>query len=45
VIVRRTGLSSSMSQYLIDRIEASKRIEVITETEVAAVHGTRRSSR
>jgi thioredoxin reductase (NADPH) len=40
VIVRRTGLSSSMSQYLIDRIEASKRIEVITETEVAAVHGT-----
>ena len=40
VIVRRTGLSSSMSQYLIDRIEASKRIEVITDTEVVAVHGT-----
>jgi thioredoxin reductase (NADPH) len=40
VIVRRTGLSTSMSQYLIDRIEASPRIEVITETEVVAVHGT-----
>jgi thioredoxin reductase (NADPH) len=39
VIVRGTGLSSSMSQYLIDRIEASERIEVITETHVAAVHG------
>jgi thioredoxin reductase (NADPH) len=40
VIVRRTGLSSSMSRYLIDRIEASPRIDVITETEVVAVHGT-----
>ena len=39
VIVRGKGLSSSMSRYLIDRIEASKGIEVITETEVAAVHG------
>jgi len=29
-----------MSRYLIDRIEASPRIEVIAETEVAAVHGT-----
>jgi thioredoxin reductase (NADPH) len=40
VVVRGRGLSSSMSQYLIDRIEAAPRIEVITETEVAAVHGT-----
>ena len=40
VVVRGKGLSSSMSQYLIDRIEASPRIEVLTETEVAAVHGT-----
>ena len=39
VIVRSIGLSSSMSRYLVDRIEASERIEVITETEVAAVHG------
>lgn len=29
-----------MSQYLIDRIEAAKRIEVMTETEVVAVHGS-----
>jgi thioredoxin reductase (NADPH) len=29
-----------MSRYLIDRIERSPRIEVITETEVAAVHGS-----
>jgi thioredoxin reductase (NADPH) len=40
VVVRGRGLSSSMSRYLIDRIESSPRIEVITETEVAAVHGT-----
>jgi thioredoxin reductase (NADPH) len=40
VIVRSAGLSTSMSRYLIDRIEASKQIEVITETEVAAVHGS-----
>jgi thioredoxin reductase (NADPH) len=39
VIVRSKGLSSSMSRYLIDRIETSPRIDVITETEVAAVHG------
>jgi thioredoxin reductase (NADPH) len=39
VIVRSDGLSSSRSQYLIDRIEASKHIDVITETEVVAVHG------
>jgi thioredoxin reductase (NADPH) len=40
MIVRSTGLSFSMSRYLIDRIEASDRIEVVTETEVAAVHGS-----
>jgi thioredoxin reductase (NADPH) len=39
MIVRRAGLGSSMSRYLIDRIEAAKNIEVITETEVTAVHG------
>jgi thioredoxin reductase (NADPH) len=39
VIVRSSGLSMSMSRYLIDRIESSPRIEVIAETEVAAVHG------
>jgi thioredoxin reductase (NADPH) len=40
VVVRGKALSSTMSRYLIDRIEASPRIEVMTETEVAAVHGT-----
>jgi thioredoxin reductase (NADPH) len=40
VVVRGKALSSTMSRYLIDRIERSPRIEVITETEVAAVHGT-----
>jgi thioredoxin reductase (NADPH) len=40
VVVRGKGLSSSMSRYLIDRIEAAPRIEVITETAVVAVHGT-----
>jgi thioredoxin reductase (NADPH) len=29
-----------MSSYLLDRIERSPRIEVMTETEVVAVHGT-----
>ncbi|MHB8694351.1 MAG: FAD-dependent oxidoreductase [Solirubrobacteraceae bacterium] len=40
VVVRGEALSATMSRYLIDRIERSPRIEVITETEVAAVHGT-----
>ena len=37
--VRGTALKSTMSHYLVDRIERSPRIEVMTETEVAAVHG------
>ncbi|HWK17600.1 MAG TPA: FAD-dependent oxidoreductase [Solirubrobacteraceae bacterium] len=40
IVVRGKALSSTMSRYLIDRIERSPRIEVMTETEVAAVHGT-----
>ena len=40
VVVRGQALSSTMSSYLIDRIERSPRIEVLTETEVAAVRGT-----
>src|ERR1700749_2872727 len=40
VVVRGTTLSSTMSRYLVDRIERAPRIEVMTETEVAAVHGT-----
>ena len=40
VVVRGEALKSTMSHYLIDRIERSPRIEVMTETEVAAVHGS-----
>ncbi len=39
VVVRGTALKSTMSQYLVDRIERTSNIEVMTETEVAAVHG------
>jgi thioredoxin reductase (NADPH) len=39
VVVRGAALKSTMSHYLIDRIERSPRIEVMTGTEVAAVHG------
>ncbi|HEX4009724.1 MAG TPA: FAD-dependent oxidoreductase [Solirubrobacteraceae bacterium] len=40
IVVRGEALSSTMSSYLIDRIERSPRIEVMTATEVVAVHGT-----
>jgi thioredoxin reductase (NADPH) len=40
VVVRGKALKSTMSQYLIDRIDRAARIEVMTETEVSAVHGS-----
>jgi thioredoxin reductase (NADPH) len=40
VVVRGKALSATMSRYLLDRIERSPRIEVMTETEVTAVRGT-----
>jgi thioredoxin reductase (NADPH) len=40
IVVRGTALKSTMSHYLVDRIERSSRIEVMTETEVSAVDGT-----
>jgi thioredoxin reductase (NADPH) len=40
VVVRGGALKSTMSSYLVDRIESSPKIEVLTETEVTAVHGT-----
>ncbi|MDP9256917.1 MAG: FAD-dependent oxidoreductase [Actinomycetota bacterium] len=40
VVVRGKALKSTMSHYLVERIESSPRIEVMTETEVSAVHGT-----
>jgi thioredoxin reductase (NADPH) len=40
VVVRGEALASTMSRYLVDRIERSPHIEVMTETEIAAVDGT-----
>ncbi len=40
IVVRGKALKSTMSHYLVDRIERSPRIEVMTETEITAVHGT-----
>jgi thioredoxin reductase (NADPH) len=40
VAVRGKALKSTMSHYLVDRIERSPRIEVMTETELVAVHGS-----
>ena len=40
VVVRGKKLKSTMSRYVVDRIERSPRIEVMTETEVSAVHGS-----
>jgi thioredoxin reductase (NADPH) len=40
IIVRGKALKSTMSHYLVDRIERSPQIEVMTETEITAVQGT-----
>lgn len=40
VVVRGKALKSTMSQYLVDRVERSPRIEVMTETELVAVEGS-----
>jgi thioredoxin reductase (NADPH) len=40
VVVRGAALKSTMSHYLVDRIESSPTIEVMTETEVSAVRGS-----
>jgi thioredoxin reductase (NADPH) len=40
VVVRGRTLKSTMSTYLVDRIKRSPRIEVMTETEVVAIHGS-----
>lgn len=39
LLVRGASLEAKMSQYLVDRIRATENIEVLMETEVAAVHG------
>jgi thioredoxin reductase (NADPH) len=42
MVVRDEGLASTMSRYLLDRVESRKNIEIVTQTEVAAVHGNGR---
>jgi thioredoxin reductase (NADPH) len=39
VVVRGKALASTMSAYLVDRIERAVNIEVLTQTEIEAVHG------
>ena len=39
VAVRGDGLSSTMSRYLVDRLERAPRVEVMTRTEVTELHG------
>jgi thioredoxin reductase (NADPH) len=39
MMVRSEGLAATMSRYLIDRIAANPRIELMPYTEVAALHG------
>jgi thioredoxin reductase (NADPH) len=39
MLVRGESLDSSMSQYLIDQIQATENIEVLVRTNVTAVHG------
>jgi thioredoxin reductase (NADPH) len=39
MIIRRHCLKETLSQYLVDRIHASPQVEVLTHTEVTALHG------
>jgi len=41
MLVRGEGLADSMSRYLIDRIDATPNIEVLTNTELVALSGSR----
>jgi thioredoxin reductase (NADPH) len=42
MLVRGDSLQRSMSQYLIEKIEALENVEVLTRVEVAEAHGTQR---
>ena len=44
MVIRGGGLGSSMSRYLIERIEAAPNIELVFNTEVVAVEGTKDAS-
>jgi len=41
MVVREDSLAQTLSQYLIDRIQAAPNIEVLLRTEVTALHGDR----
>ena len=40
LLVRGSGLASSMSQYLVERIAAQRNIELVTESEVSGLEGS-----
>ena len=42
VVIRGEGLAATMSRYLVERIESRSNIELLTGTEVSAVHGNGR---
>ena len=42
VAIRGEGLAATMSRYLVERVEARQNIEILTRTEVSAVHGNGR---
>ena len=42
MVVRGDGLTDTMSSYLSERIHSDDRIELVTETEVVALHGDKR---
>ncbi len=39
VVVRSDGLAATMSRYLLERLESRPNIEIVTGTEISAVHG------
>lgn len=42
MVIRADSLEARMSRYLVDRIEADRKIDVLTRTELAAAHGSGR---
>jgi thioredoxin reductase (NADPH) len=39
IVVRGAGLAATMSRYLVERLESRPNVEIMSRTEVAAVHG------
>jgi len=42
IVIRGDSLEETLSQYLVERIQAAPNIEVLTHTEVVALHGDKR---